>query len=143
LFATLDEVDRVTLAPFDAWKSELDEALATRFNCSVDEIRPWHLDEPFFQDPPASGAIDLDSVFASRDLVALTLRTYAGLGLDVEPVLERSDLYARDGKSQHAFCIDIDREGDVRVLCNVESNERWMDTMLHEFGHGIYDREVG
>jgi peptidyl-dipeptidase A len=60
----------------------------------------------------------------------------------VRPVLEHSDLYARAGKSQHAFCIDIDREGDVRVLCNVEPNERWADTMLHEFGHGTYDREV-
>jgi peptidyl-dipeptidase A len=27
------------------------------------------------------------------------------------------------------------------VLCNVEPSERWMDTMLHEFGHAIYDRE--
>ena len=35
----------------------------------------------------------------------------------------------------------MDREGDVRVLCNVEPSERWMDTMLHEFGHAIYDRE--
>jgi peptidyl-dipeptidase A len=143
LFATLDEVDRATRAPFVAWKAQLDEALAARFGCTVDELRPWHLDEPFFQDPPSSGAVDLDPVFASRDLVELTVRTYAGLGLDIAPVLERSDLYARDGKSQHAFCIDIDREGDVRVLCNVEPNERWMDTMLHEFGHGIYDREVG
>src|SRR5262249_22607122 len=65
-----------------------------------------------------------------------------GLGLDVRTVLDNSDLYARDGKSQHAFCIDMDREGDVRVLCNVEPNERWMDTMLHEFGHAIYDRET-
>ena len=56
-------------------------------------------------------------------------------------VLDHSDLYAREGKSQHAFCIDIDRSGDVRVLCNVEPSERWMDTMLHEFGHAIYDRE--
>jgi peptidyl-dipeptidase A len=70
------------------------------------------------------------------------LRTYDGIGLDLRAVLERSDLYAREGKSQHAFCIDIDRTGDVRVLCNVEPNERWADTMLHEFGHGIYDREV-
>jgi peptidyl-dipeptidase A len=57
-------------------------------------------------------------------------------------VLARSDLFAREAKSQHAFCIDIDREGDVRVLCNVEPNERWMETMLHEFGHATYDREV-
>ena len=69
------------------------------------------------------------------------MRTYDGLGLDLRPVLSHSDLYARDGKSQHAFCIDIDREGDVRVLCNVEPSERWMETMLHEFGHAIYDRE--
>jgi peptidyl-dipeptidase A len=142
LFETLDEVDRRTVRPFTAWKATLDEALAARFGCGVDELRPWHLDEPFFQDPPSSGAVDLDPVFADRDLVALTVHTYERLGLDVEPVLEHSDLYAREGKSQHAFCIDIDREGDVRVLCNLEANERWMDTMLHEFGHGIYDREV-
>jgi peptidyl-dipeptidase A len=142
LVATLDEVDRQTGGPFRAWKAELDDALSARFSCSVDELRPWHLDEPFFQDPPTSGAVDLDPVFADRDLVALTLRTYEDLGLDVRPILDRSDLYARNGKSQHAFCIDIDREGDVRVLCNLEPNERWMDTMLHEFGHGIYDRNV-
>ena len=83
----------------------------------------------------------IDHLFAGADLEALTLRTYDGLGLDVRHVLAHSDLYARDGKSQHAFCIDIDRDGDVRVLCNVEPSERWMDTMLHEFGHAIYDRE--
>jgi len=142
LFATLDEVDRHTSGPFTEWKQTLDAALAERFACGVDDLRPWHLDEPFFQDPPMRGAVDLDPLFADRDLEDLTVRTYDGLGLDVRKVLTNSDLYARDGKSQHAFCIDIDREGDVRVLCNVQPNERWMDTMLHEFGHGIYDREV-
>ncbi len=142
LFATLDEVDRHTVGPFTEWKTNLDRSLAERFGCTVDELRPWHVDDPFFQDPPTRGAVDLDPVFAGRDLEALTERTFAGMGLDIKPVLERSDLYARDGKSQHAFCIDIDRAGDVRVLCNVEPNERWTETMLHEFGHGIYDLEV-
>jgi peptidyl-dipeptidase A len=141
LFATLDDVDAVTAAPFEAWKRDVDESLARRFGCSVGELRPWHYDDPFFQNPPAEGAVALDHFFAGADLEALTVRTYDGLGLDVRGVLERSDLYARDGKSQHAFCIDIDRAGDVRVLCNVEPSERWMDTMLHEFGHAIYDRE--
>src|SRR5262249_41676817 len=57
-----------------------------------------------------------------------------------DDLLSRADLYERDGKSQHAFCLDIDRSGDVRVLCNVQKNERWMSTMLHEFGHAIYDK---
>ena len=142
LFQTLDEVERQTTTPFTDWKAELDATLAARFGCTVDELRPWHVDDPFFQDPPISGAIDLDHLFADQDLEALTVRTFDGLGLDIRPVLDQSDLYARDGKSQHAFCIDLDREGDVRVLCNVEPNERWAETMLHEFGHGIYDREV-
>jgi peptidyl-dipeptidase A len=141
LFATLDDVDRATADPFAEWKREVDERLATRFGCAVDDLRPWHYDDPFFQNPPAEGAVSIDHLFTDADLEALTVRTYDGLGLDVRAVLGRSDLYAREGKSQHAFCIDIDRAGDVRVLCNVEPSERWMDTMLHEFGHAIYDRE--
>nr|MBA3333191.1 M2 family metallopeptidase [Actinomycetota bacterium] len=43
------------------------------------------------------------------------------------------------GKNQHAFCIDVDRGGDVRVLANVIDNHGWTDTMLHELGHGVYD----
>jgi peptidyl-dipeptidase A len=141
LFATLDEVDGATRGPFATWKETLDRALAERFGLTVAELRPWHLEDPFFQTPPSAGALPLDHLFAGADLEALTVRTFDGLGLDVRTVLTNSDLYARDGKSQHAFCVDIDREGDVRVLCNVEPSERWMDTMLHEFGHAIYDRE--
>ena len=54
-------------------------------------------------------------------------------------ILDRSDLFPRPGKNQHAFCIDIDREGDVRVLANVEHDRYWADTMMHELGHGAYD----
>jgi peptidyl-dipeptidase A len=142
LLATLDEVDQHTEAPFVAWKERLDGFLADRFGIAVEDLAPWHLDDPFFQDPPTAGAVDLDTRFADADLEALTVRTYDGLGLDVRPVLARSDLYGREGKNQHAFCIDIDREGDVRVLCNVEPSERWMDTMLHEFGHAVYNQGV-
>jgi peptidyl-dipeptidase A len=142
LFATLDEVEQATAAPFEEWKAGLDAALAERFGCELADLRPWHLDDPFFQDPPISGAVDLDPLFEHADVEALTVRSYDGLGLDTRPVLVRSDLYAREGKSQHAFCIHVDREGDVRVLCNIERNERWTETMLHEFGHAVYDREL-
>lgn len=146
LFTTLDAVDAATEAPFRSWKAGLDERLATRFGCAVVDLQPWHYHDPFFQSAPAPADADLDSVFAGRDLEALTVRTYEGLGLEVAPVLAKSDLYPRPAKNQHAFCIDIDRDGDVRVLCNVTANERWMETMLHEFGHGTYfagiDREL-
>ncbi len=79
LFATLAEVDAATAAPFAAWKADLDVRKAERFGCTVDELRPWHLDDPFFQDVPADGSVDLDPLFTDADLTALTLRTYDGL----------------------------------------------------------------
>ena len=112
LFATLDDVDRATAAPFAEWKQTVDEQLASALRVrATTELRPWHYDDPFFQTPPAEGAVAIDHLFADADLEALTVRTYDGLGLDVRSVLDHSDLYAREGKSQHAFCIDIDRVG--------------------------------
>jgi peptidyl-dipeptidase A len=139
LFATLAEVDAVTSEPFARWKSELDARLAERFGAPLSALRPWHYDDPFFQELPVHGGVDLDPVLGERDPVLLARRTYDGLGLDIAAILERSDLYPREAKSQHAFCIDIDREGDVRVLANVEHNAYWADVMLHELGHGSYD----
>ena len=69
------------------WKAGLDSALSTRFDCSPSDLRPWHLDDPFFQDPPVQGAVDLDPYFVDADLEALTMRTYDGLGLDLRAVL--------------------------------------------------------
>ncbi len=142
LFATLDEVEAATSAPFAEWKAELDAAVSERFGVPVDELAPWHYDDPFFQDPPAAGAVNLDGWFQSADLEELTVRTYDGLGLDVRSAVERSDLTPRAGKSQHAFCIDVDHEGDVRVLSNNTPSEYWTGTMLHEFGHALYDLKV-
>ncbi|HZJ28341.1 MAG TPA: M3 family metallopeptidase [Acidimicrobiia bacterium] len=143
LFATLAEIDTATAAPFAHWKGGLDIHQAQRFGHEVGDLRPWHDDDPFFQEPAATGSIDLDGLFGRADLDALTMRTYDGIGLDVRPVFAGSDLLPRDGKSQHAFCVDIDREGDVRVLSNNVTNARWAETMLHEFGHAIYDTSIG
>jgi peptidyl-dipeptidase A len=86
----------------------------------------------------------VDRHFRNRDLTKLTRRTYDTLGLDVRGVVARSDLYGRPGKNQHAFCLSVGREYpyDVRVLANVRPDAYWMNTMLHEFGHAVYDRHI-
>ncbi|MCA1823961.1 MAG: M2 family metallopeptidase [Mycobacteriales bacterium] len=144
LFGFLDELEQVTNAPFAELKAGIDAALAARFGVDIAELMPWHYADPFFQEAPreASG-VELDSVFAERDVTALTLETYSGIGLDLSSVVGRSDLYTREGKNQHAFCIAVDRGDDIRVLANVLPNERWASTMLHEFGHAAYDASIG
>ncbi|CAN5210985.1 hypothetical protein BH24ACT19_BH24ACT19_01960 [soil metagenome] len=92
----------------------------------------------------SAAGLDVDRYFRDKDLETLTRGTYDNMGLEVRDVLARSDLYERTGKDQHAFCIGIGRDYpyDVRVLANVRPDSYWMDTMLHEFGHAVYDKYI-
>lgn len=133
-----DELDRLTRPAYQRVKAEVDAALARRFGIRVEELRPWHYQDRFFQEAPKIHAVDLDDFYKDKDLVPLVRRYYAGLGLPVEDILARSDLYEKPGKYQHAFCTDIDRSGDVRILCSLKSNAYWANTLLHELGHAVY-----
>ena len=62
-------------------------------------------------------------------------RYYESFGMSIDSILARSDLYEKEGKNPHAYCTDIDRQGDVRVFANIRPNDYWMGTMLHELGH--------
>jgi peptidyl-dipeptidase A len=140
LVTILDEVDRSTRAPFRAMKRELDKHLVQRFRLkSRKALRPWHYSDPFFQETPEVFAPPADPLFVDKDVVQLAAQTYHELGFpNIDAILARSDLYPREGKNQHAYAIDIDRQGDVRTFLNVEPNARWMGTLLHELGHTIY-----
>jgi peptidyl-dipeptidase A len=140
LLSIFDQLEAATNAPFAEVKAEIDLGRAAWFGIPTDALYPWHYGDRFFQSAPRLDEVDVDAYFAQTDPVALALLTYDGLGLDTRDILVRSDLYEREGKDQHAFCIDIDREGDVRTLNNLKPNRRWTDTLLHELGHAVYDK---
>ena len=135
-----DELDALTRAPFHAAKAEIDALLAKNCGISVDELRPWHYHDPFWQESPAvfGDHAAAAAIYAKVDIPKVSREFYAGIGLPIDDVLARSDLYEKPGKNPHAFCTDIDREGDVRVLCNIVPNREWLGTMLHELGHATY-----
>ncbi|MBN1125334.1 MAG: M2 family metallopeptidase [Sedimentisphaerales bacterium] len=138
--AILDELYELTKEPYTQLKTELDAMLAENCGVTVSKLQPWHYHDPFFQETPLVYALDLDAYYKEKDIANLASRFYTGIGLDVESILAHSDLYEREGKNPHAFCTDIDKEGDVRILCNIKPNESWMETTLHELGHGVYDK---
>lgn len=140
LFSTLSKLKELTDEPFRNAKAKLDKHLAEKFNITVDQLRPWHYSDPFFQECPASDELNVDHLFSTRDVIGMNLKFFDGLGLETRDMLEKSDLYAKEGKSQHAFCTDLDKEGDVRILCNIIPNEKWVSTTLHELGHAVYDK---
>ena len=138
LIKLFDELDELTRDPFAKAKAEIDERLAKKCGVMVADLMPWHYHDPFFQESPAVFDADLDEPFRKADILKLCEKFYDGIGLPIGDVIARSDLYEKKGKSPHAFCTDIDREGDVRVLANIAPTEYWMSTMLHELGHAVY-----
>ncbi|MBN2023394.1 MAG: M2 family metallopeptidase [Pirellulales bacterium] len=145
LLAIFAELEKVTDEPFRKMKRSLDAELAPRFGIEPADMMPWHYDNPFFQSPPPSDKVDLDEFYKNKkkeDIVELARAFYAGIGLPIEDIIARSDLYEREGKDQHAFSTNIDREGDVRTLLNIKPTAEWMDTMLHEAGHAVYDKYI-
>ncbi len=134
------ELDRLTYEPYVRMKQELDRILAASYGIAPGDLMPWHYHDPFFQRSPLVYEQDLDAYYKNKDVKELAERYYAGIGLPVDDILARSDLYDRKGKYPHAFSEDVDRRGDVRVLCNLQNTERWMETILHEVGHAVYSK---
>lgn len=136
--ALFDELDNLTRDNYADLKKDIDNYYSKRYKIPVSELRPWHYQNRYFQEAPEIYPVDFDKYYKNQDPVKLAATYYDGIGLNVDAILAKSDLYEKPGKNQHAFSTDIDRAGDVRTLDNIKPDSYWMNTILHELGHGVY-----
>ncbi len=142
LIKTFDELKSKTDSLFNKILLHVKKNLSKKFEVSVDEIGPWAYKDPFCQTDPLESS-KLNEIFQDKDLLKIAKMFYEEkMGFEIDGLISRSDLYERENKNQHAFCINIDRKKDVRTLNNIKPNAQWMETLLHEFGHGIYDLHI-
>jgi peptidyl-dipeptidase A len=142
IVSIFDELNALTKEPFKKLKADIDKELAKKYGIRPEQMRPWHYQDRFFQSAPQIGAVNLDKYFKGKKVDELGRTFYAGIGLPVDDILQKSDIYGRKGKYQHAFENDIDRSGDIRVMLSVTDNFDWMSTMLHELGHAVYSKNI-
>ncbi len=119
--------------------SSIEESQSRRFSVARAELGPWAWSDPFCQEDPLDVA-ELDGWVEGTDSVVACRNFYQRMGMPVDSILAASDLYERAGKSQHAFCIHIDRTADIRTLNNVRPTIKWLETLMHELGHAVYEQ---
>ena len=138
LLKTLDELSSLSEKAYAEVLHEIEKGQAKQFGVAEKELGPWAWSDPFAQEDPLD-CHELDLLVDGVDISGASASFYERMGVDVKPILARSDMYERPGKNQHAFCIHIDRSGDVRTLNNVKDSIKWLETVLHELGHAIYE----
>ena len=139
LFNTLDELVLTSDSSYQKTLSKIEESQAIEFTVDKKSLGPWAWKEPFCQEDPLEPA-SLDALMKGLDLVKVSEEFFAKMGEDVSTILASSDLFEREGKNQHAFCINIDRDSDIRTLNNVKPTSKWLETLLHELGHAVYEQ---
>lgn len=141
LLKIFDKLINETQVSFNNMISEINQQLSEKFNVSKDNLGPWAWKDPFSQADPIESS-ELNDAYKDKDILAISKSFYEKMGFDIDNLIKNSDLYEREGKNQHAFCVSIDRKNDVRTLNNIKPNVQWMDTLLHEFGHAVYDLSI-
>lgn len=134
-----EELDTLTHESFIKEKEKIDEYLSEKFWIWKSDLMPRHYQNRYFQEAPKIYEINIDKYYEDQDIVEISKKYYNSLGLDVDSILKVSDLYEREGKYQHAYCMS-DKSGTVRILCNIKPNQKRMNTQLHELWHAVYDK---
>jgi peptidyl-dipeptidase A len=138
LLKTLEDLSQKSEKAYASVLQEIEQRQSERFHVPVSELGPWAWTDPFCQEDPLDTK-ELDELVDGIDMAKASADFYRKMGIDVRPILERSDMYERPGKNQHAFCMHLDRVGDIRTLNNIQSSIKWLETVLHELGHAIYE----
>lgn len=141
LFQMLEDLQVNSESAYEATLHTIQEHLSKRFGVPVDELGPWAWSEPFCQEDPLDSQ-EFDALIGSTDIIQASVDFYKRMGINVLPILQKSDMFERPNKCQHAFCINVDRKSDIRTLNNVKTTIKWLETVLHEFGHAIYDQGI-
>jgi peptidyl-dipeptidase A len=138
LFRLFEELAKKSDRAYELCVQDIERNQAERFGVAPSQLGPWAWGDPFAQEDPIDSH-ELDLLLEGVDIAQTSSDFYSQLKMDVAPILSRSDMYERPSKNQQAFCIHMDRSGDIRTLNNVKPSIRWLEVVLHELGHAVYE----
>jgi peptidyl-dipeptidase A len=132
----------ITQGPYNQVKAEIDQKLAQKFKIHKAELQAWHYGGEFFQLAPKIWSTPSDTPFDSAHTVNLIAGYFKSIQLPVDTLLQNSDLYNRDHKSQLGEARDIDYTDDVRVIFTLNQTAFSARALVYEMVWALYLRNA-
>lgn len=130
----LNEIEKDTRDRYLEAKRVIDKKLAKAYGIKVDELRPWHYKDDKVSYLPQKFTAKLDSLLMPVDPVDRVTRFFSGIGLNIQPVIDKSEL--RNGSTN--AMINIDFRNDVRLVGRITNSFDGLTKMMHLAGHGAH-----
>jgi peptidyl-dipeptidase A len=137
---TIEEIRRELDSVYKEVKDSIDQALSLRYKIKRSDIMPWHYSHPFFQyaKEPESEQKSVDTEMLKKQLSSW----FEQRNIHLRAVLSGADLSVRAEKSQANFCLNINRQKDIRLSCNIGNDAQSLKLLLHELGHAFHENEL-
>jgi len=133
-----EEIELKTRDQFFNVKNVIDKRLARRFGVSIQELRPWHYNEGRTSYLPKSFISKLDSLLAPTDPIKRASDFFAGIGLPIQDVIDKSEL--RKGNADVTIIIDFST--DIRIIGGITNTFDGLTKILHEGAHATHYKNV-
>lgn len=132
------EIELKTRDQFFEVKKIIDKKLAKRFGISTEQLRPWHYNDGRTSYLPKSFISKLDSLLAPTDPIKRTSDFFAGIGLPIQDVIDKSEL--RKGNRDATIVIDF--RNDIRIIGGISNTLDGLTKILHEGGHASHYKNI-
>jgi len=132
------EIELKTRDRFMEVKSVIDKKLAGRYGISVEKLQPWHYNNFKYSYLPDRFIKNLDSILAPVPSIERASNFFAGIGLPIQDVIEKSEL--ENGKIDATIVIEFGT--DIRIISRVTNNFDGLAKILHEGAHAAHYKHI-
>jgi len=142
LFSSLGNYATMTEELYRRMKARMDQLMADHFRIDAIDLAPWHYSETNFQKVPPVFGVDINPIFQGRSTIDWIKEYFASIGLPIDGLMEKGDFFARDGKRENSFMMNIDRADDIRTFLNIKDNPDCAEKAVHQFGKAVYQQYI-
>lgn len=139
LFEILDDLEKKTTEIYNKFNAIEAEKLAEAHGIQQKDLMPWHYGLELEDDC----MLKVDKYFNNpQNTIEIINSICKKMGYNLKPLPITFDIFPRKNKVQNAFCLDANKNKDIRILANVNKSFASFSSAFHETGHALYSANI-